>query len=277
MAINTTDVSLSLPGKLSTPISRKRFVRVKSPLRYPGGKSRAVSQILALIPPDLDKLCSPFVGGGSVELGCAAKGIKVSSYDVFEPLVNFWQMLLKDPQQLVEMVQKHHPLIREKFYALQKKFFELDNKLEMAAVFFTLNRSSFSGTTLSGGMSPNHPRFTESAIKRLEDFHIDNFSVAKADFKESLKQHATDFLYLDPPYANGQKLYGNRGECHMDFDHEALADLLTQRDGWILSYNDCEKIRKMYNGYKFLKPEWTYGMSNNKKSSEVLILSKNLN
>ncbi len=59
----------------------------KTPLRYPGGKSRAVKHILPLIPEDCEELCSPFLGGGSVELAVAGRGTPVHAYDVFEPLV----------------------------------------------------------------------------------------------------------------------------------------------------------------------------------------------
>jgi DNA adenine methylase len=247
---------------------------IKSPLRYPGGKSRAVKQILELLPQDMNSICSPFLGGGSVELACASNGIKVFGYDAFEPLVNFWKVLLEDAPQLARMVRKYYPLTRSKFYSLQKEYFEIKDRLKMSAIFFVLNRCSFSGTTLCGGMSPGHPRFTTSMIERLADFRINNFEVGHADFKESIKQHKNDFLYLDPPYLIDQSLYGNRGSMHDNFDHEALAKILKNRDGWILSYNDCLSIRKLYKGYEFLTPEWVYGMGNSKQSNEILILSK---
>ena len=124
-------------------------------------------------------------------------------------------------------------------------------------------------------MSPGHPRFTESAIERLANLKLDNLSVQHADFKDSLARHSDDFLYLDPPYANGgENLYGNKGDMHKDFSHMGLAEILRDRDDWVLSYNDCGMVRELYDGYKFVTPEWTYGMSNDKSSNEVLILSK---
>lgn len=251
--------------------------RIRSPLRYPGGKSRAVGQILGLLPA-VDTLCSPFLGGGSVELACASRGIAVSGYDAFEPLVNFWQVALNDAPRLAQLVYDHklHPLSRTEFYAWQKRYYGVENHEKQAAVFFALNRASFSGTTLSGGMSPGHPRFTPSAIQRLADFTSDGLSVQAADFRESIPRHENDFLYCDPPYANGEALYGARGDMHKGFNHETLAKLLRQRDRWILSYNDCDLVRELYHGYQFITPVWTYGMSANKTSNEVLILSGDL-
>ncbi len=248
---------------------------IKSPLRYPGGKSRAVNQVLGLLPQGLDTLCSPFVGGASVELACASeRRIRVYGYDAFLPVVNFWQEVLKNPKGLAEQVRKYYPLSRTQFYALQKRYASLTNKQELASAFFVLNRSSFSGTTLSGGMSPGHPRFTENSIDRLQGFSINNFTVEHADFSESIPRHSNDFMYLDPPYANGGNLYGDKGDHHTGFDHEKLASILTARDGWLLSYNDCEQVRDLYSGFKSFRPSWTYGMSNDKKSNEILILSK---
>ncbi len=53
-----------------------------------------------------------------------------------------------------------------------------------------------------------------------------------------------------------------------------MKKLLSTRDGWVLSYNDCEEIRDMYTEHRIITPKWTYGMGNSKKSNEILILSK---
>ena len=251
---------------------------VKSPLRYPGGKSRAAGMILNILPGTLDSLASPFIGGGSVELALASRGARVYGYDAFPPLALFWQRVISEPAAMGREARKYHPLSKEDFYALQgrMKRGEMSDK-QTAVAFFVLNRASFSGTTLSGGMSPGHPRFTESAIERLESFRVKGLSVELAEFHTSIPRHDKDFLYCDPPYANGGALYGRNGDRHLDFDHVRLAKILTARDGWVLSYNDCAAVRDLYSGFTFLPVEWTYGMNGDKQSNETLILSKDLN
>lgn len=258
--------------------SSKKAVKysTKSPLRYPGGKSRAVNQILELLPRNLKTLCSPFIGGGSIELACASNGIVVHGYDAFEPLANFWQIALSHPSRLANTVEKFHPLSKDEFYRLQIEYNNIPGKIERAAIFYALNRSSFSGTTLCGGMSPDHPRFTLSSIHRLRMFRAKNFSVDCADFSKSIPKHQNHFLYLDPPYANGEKLYGEKGDMHNGFSHETLAGLIRAHDRWILSYNDCELIRDLYSGYEFISPKWTYGMNSSKISNEIIIVSKSV-
>jgi len=248
----------------------------RSPLRYAGGKTRGVTEISGLIPEDTQIIYSPFFGGGSVELACANNGILVYGYDNFKPLVEFWQCLLSDPVRLAEIIERYHPLPRTKFYELQKSQGGFDSKYERAAVFYVLNRASFSGTTMSGGMSPNHPRFTTSSIERIRNFQIKNLHVELADFTESILRAGRHLLYLDPPYMLDQRLYGTMGDLHSNFDHEGLAKTLRRRGNWILSYNDSEEIHKLYEGCSFYYPRWKYGMSNDKNSREVLILSNDL-
>ena len=247
-------------------------ITARSPLRYPGGKTRALSTIRKFLPSGLDSICSPFFGGGSIELSCAADGMKVYGSDAFQPVVEFWNKALKEPVLLSEQVRRYYPLTKQEFYSLQRNYSKLTNTLSRAAVFYVLNRSSFSGTTLSGGMSLGHPRFTESSIQRLRDFKAGDVQVEYSDYKDALAKHADKFLYLDPPYANGGKLYGDRGSMHKGFSHGDLADLLKTRTDWLLSYNDCNEVRDLYSGYDVIVPEWAYGMNGNKSSNEILIL-----
>ncbi len=248
---------------------------MRSPLRYPGGKTRGVAFITNFFPSNLDKLVSPFFGGGSIELAIAAKGTIVYGYDIFAPLVEFWQCLLTQPNKLAAEVEKYYPLPKDKFYELQQTQTAFETKLERAAVYYVLNRSSFSGATLSGGMSPKHPRFTLTSIERLKGYNNPNIKVEKAGYKTSLQKHPFTFTYLDPPYLIKSSLYGKKGNAHKDFDHEELAKILKGREHWILSYNDCDEIRNLYEGFHILTPNWKYGMSNDKMSKEVLIFSKN--
>lgn len=205
------------------------------------------------------------------------KGVAVLGSDIFSPLVDFWQEAIEDSSRLAEKVKKYYPLSRAKFYSLQKHYKNLPDKLERAAVFFVLNRCSFSGTTLSGGMSPGHKRFTPSAIDRLRDFNSARLKVRKVDYKVALQENPDIMAYLDPPYQiSSDNLYGKKGDAHKDFNHEELASILRERDKWVLSYNDSSKIRELYKHARILKPEWTYGMSNGKKSEELLIISPEL-
>ena len=70
---------------------------LKTPLRYPGGKSRACTKIESYFPDlsEYKEYREPFLGGGSVALYVTKKfpNLKISVTDLYEPLVNFWQVL----------------------------------------------------------------------------------------------------------------------------------------------------------------------------------------
>lgn len=258
------------------------MTEIKTLLRYPGGKQRAVKILSDYVPPDETELCSPFFGGGSFELHCASmRNMQVHGYDNFLPLVEFWRTILRTPAAAAKKVAAYLPLAREKFYQLQKEQHNFSTQLARAAAFYVINRASFSGCTLSGGMSPGHQRFTESAIARLRDFPAaalrERLSVQRKDFADSILAHPQALIYADPPYLlKNQNLYGGRGKREQ-FAHDKLRDVLMARGGrWFLSYNDCPAIRDLYKGNIFLKPQWRYGMSHDKNSRELLILSEEL-
>jgi len=274
---------------------------MKTPLRYPGGKTRAVNALMEYVPDDCGELCSPFLGGGSFELALVERGIKIHAYDGFKPIVWFWQALLKDPSLLAELADSYRRqktymynnpktrevekvrakgLPKESFLRFREEVrFALTQKhkfnFESAAKVYAINRSSFSGATFAGGFSEraSYARFTDNQIEQLKNFRVDNFTVKYADFKESMKKHDCHF-YLDPPYflsGARNKLYGDEGMMHEFFPHLALFSELRKRENWILSYNDCAEVRELYRDYKIHEAEWTYGMNKSKQSSEIII------
>ena len=265
----------------------------KTPLRYPGGKSRAVKHILPLVPSDVTELCSPFLGGGSVELAFnQERGGTVYGYDLFKPLVWFWEALLGSPDELANtsdamrvhdenfvMVKKDKDgnvtsrtkvrgLLKETCEEIRKELKKAKNSsIENAAKFYAINRSTFSGATFSGGWSNQaaYSRFTDSSIERVREFKVKNFHVACESFQTSILKHPDAFLYCDPPYLLGtdkDRLYGIGGDMHQGFPHRELYNILSERKGWVLSYNDCEDIRKLYSDYEIRDAEWAYGMKN---------------
>lgn len=271
----------------------------RSPLRYPGGKQRAAKTIADILDsrlPANSKIASPFFGGGSVELELASRGHKVTGSDFFAPVAAFWQQLKSDPQRLKDRinewcgVSEDEPLPRvtkKQFYVLQQELRELlaqeptpAQEYAMAWIFFVINRCSFSGATLSGGMASGD-RFTRSALNRLIGTPS-QITVKYGDYWDQLfdrkrRRFTFDAIYADPPYAlDCSKLYGDKGSTHDEFDHTRFAghmwSLSTKYNVPILiSYNDCETVRELFKGWKFEQITWAYGMNASKKSNEILI------
>ena len=268
----------------------------RSPLRYPGGKQRAAKTIVDILDqrlPANSKIASPFFGGGSVELELASRGHKVTASDFFAPVAAFWQQLKSDPQRLhAKCMEWCEPPCIEKasFYQLQSDLRQLmstgiaiteQEQFELAWRFFVINRKSFSGATLSGGMASGD-RFNKAAIDRLLPVDMSNLTVKRGDYWDQLfdrkrRRFTFDAIYADPPYAlDCSKLYGDKGSTHDDFDHTRFAGHMWSLSSKynvpiLISYNDCDTVRKLFDGWQFNQISWAYGMNASKKSNEVLI------
>lgn len=264
------------------PMTRKYLTtmpQAKSPLRYPGGKSKALDQIIPHIPLNVGEYREPFVGGGSVFLAVKQLfGSRIKQYwvnDLNFDLCCFWLYAKTEIESLADEVDR----IKQKCIdgrELFKSFTGEDLKLsdfERAVRFFVLNRITFSGTVDSGGYSQQafERRFTDSSIARLRNLsvHLSSIHITHGDYENLLFQNGENvFIFLDPPYlsATKSKLYGLRGNLHTAFDHERFADNMRQcQHKWLITYDDSPEIRKLFEFANIT--EWTlqYGMNNYKQ------------
>ena len=254
---------------------------LKSPLRYPGGKSRAAAIISDLIP-DFDEYREPFLGGGSIFIH--RKQIFPDKIfwinDAYFELFNFWKMSQKDVSVLIEKVSElknEFPSGRNLYDFLKSNRCNFNN-LEQAAAFFIFNRITFSGTTLSGGYSESafRGRFTASSIERLKplDDLLKNAKITNFDYQNLVKKKGENvFIYLDPPYfsAKKSKLYGKKGNLHQNFDHERFADVMkTCKHRWLITLDDCEYIRELFSFAEIHSWKTVYGMRNVKPNSDKI-------
>lgn len=268
-------------------LMKKPFKISTSPvLRYPGGKFRARNNLESFIPENTKNVISPFLGGGSFELHLTKRKINIYAYDAFTPLVDFWKVLLSQPEELFNQVESYGDISKEKFYQFKKEITEntisSNQVIEKAAKFFVVNRCSFSGATLSGGYSKDSAktRFTKSSRDKLKYFYNPYLKVEEKDFSISLKttnleSKNIDLIFLDPPYLLDKSkniLYGIGGSHHKDFDHLKLKTILSKIDTpFMLTYNDTDTVREMYKDFNIVSLSWSYGMNSSKKSSEILI------
>lgn len=246
---------------------------VRSPLRYPGGKSRAIEIIADLIP-HYNEFREPFVGGGSIFIHQQQMnpGAKFWINDLYKPLYFFWSQSKNDIDGVIETVWKFRNKFengKELFYYL-KEHNEKFSDLEKAAAFFIFNRITFSGTSDSGGFSEAafKGRFTESSIKRVKDIEpiIKQAKITNSDFQEVVEADGENvFIFLDPPYYSATKsaLYGKNGNLHKEFDHIRFAEVMKNcRHNYLITYDDSEYIREMFAFANIFSWDLKYGMRN---------------
>lgn len=262
---------------------------LKSPLRYPGGKSRAIKVLMPFFPQDFDELAEPFFGGGSVGLYLAQNfGLKqIFANDLNTDLYCFWQTLKTQNKALIDEIKRTrqtHTNGRELYEKLLVRRGENLSDFQRAVDFFVLNRITFSGVVDCGGYSQKayESRFTPSSIERLKnmDSILRNFTFSNQSYENLLQNNGKRvFIFLDPPYfsASKSKLYGKKGDLHTNFNHERLCEhLKNTKHRFLLTYDDSEFIRELYKDFYKLKYTLQYGMNNFKqtkanKGQELLI------
>jgi len=251
---------------------------LKTPLRYPGGKSRALSKLFQYIP-DLSSYTEyrePFLGGGSVALEITKRYPRIDIWvnDLYEPLYNFWRELQDNGNEikniLLQLKQRHpDPHSAKNLFLEAKDYLSQDirktQNIHRAVSFYVVNKCSFSGLTESSSFSKqaSDSNFSLNGIERLTDYQalIGNWKITNLSYEELFTDNREVFTYLDPPYEIGSNLYGKRGNMHKGFDHDAFARDCDRFVGnQLVSYNSSQLIRDRFEGWTAAEFAHTYTM-----------------
>ena len=235
---------------------------LKTPLSYPGGKSRAL-KILHKFTPHLDNIIEIrdcFLGGGSYPLYLSKlyPDKKVWVNDKYFLLYNFWIQLRDNPDKLIsdilEIKNNNNDVESARYiFNLCKEYINKDiSLLDKAVYFFIINKCGYSGLTESSSFSSCNSvgKFTIRNIKNLKYYSniIKNWKITNLDYKELLSNDKNIFIYLDPPYNIKDNLYGYKGQLHKIFNHDEFVKLCTEYQSKLLiSYN--KEINGLNNNY----------------------------
>ena len=251
---------------------------LKTPLRYPGGKSRALSKLFQYIP-DLKsyrEYREPFLGGGSValEIGKRYPHLQIWVNDLYEPLYNFWCELRDNGHEVKELLtdlkQRHPDPVTAKQLFLDSKAYlakdpEETEDIHRAVSFYVVNKCGFSGLTESSSFSKQASisNFSLRGIESLDAYSslIQNWKITNYSYEMLLNDDKQTFIYLDPPYEIHSYLYGKRGNMHKGFNHDHFAikcDRFIARQ--LVSYNSSQLIRDRFKEWTAAEFAHTYTM-----------------
>ena len=279
----------------------------KTPLRYPGGKSRACIKMDPYIPKlrEYNEYREPFLGGGSVAIHITKKypRLKVWVNDLYEPLCNFWRVLQNDGNTLYETLcdlKSRHP---DPVYGPQKSGFKYPAKglflkskeylndesnndpLQRAVSFYIINKCSFSGLTESSSFSKQASKsnFSLRGIQKLPGYTqlISNWKITNMSYENLMDNEWDTFVYLDPPYDIKDNLYGKKGSMHKGFDHDRFAkDCDECFMPQLISYNSDQLVKNRFKKWRAAEFDLTYTMRSvgeymreQKKRKELLLFN----
>ena len=249
----------------------------KTPLRYPGGKSRALSKLFQFIPnlSDYTEYREPFLGGGSVAIEVSKRypHLKIWVNDLYEPLYNFWRQIQNNGEEIKDKLIEYKSLYPnpDKARGLFVESKELVNdqtldSLDRAVGFYIVNKCSFSGLTENSSFSQQASisNFSMNGIEKLTGYQemITNWKFTNESYEQLLSDDRSVFIYLDPPYEIKDNLYGGKGgTMHKRFDHEEFAIQCDRyASSQLVSYNSDQIIRDRFDGWTVAEFAHTYTM-----------------
>ena len=268
----------------------------KTPLRYPGGKSRACTKIGQFLPNmyTYKEFREPFLGGGSVAIYLTKTYPSLSIWvnDLYEPLVNFWKEIQHNGEELCTILSdlkiKHpNPDSAKDLFLESKKIINSQDKskLERAVAFYVVNKCSFSGLTESSSFSAqaSDSNFSMRGIEKLTGYQeiIQDWKITNLSYEDLLTDWKDTFIYLDPPYDIKDNLYGKSGEMHKKFDHDKFSkDCDDHTADMMISYNSSQLIKNRFKNWNAVEFDLTYTMrsvgdymSDQQTRKELLLLN----
>lgn len=291
------------------PRIESEVIVIKTPVSRVGNKTAILHILYALFPPQYGRFIDVFGGSGSVLLG----NPEICPFEVYNDfdrnLANLFRCMKERTMAVIRELGFCHLNSREDFIAI-RRFFEneqfddkylseelrltqimfppleakeltemrkritLDYDVRRAAMFLKLLRFSYSSSGKSYASQPFDIQKLFGLISQLQE-RMANVVVENQDFETLIKHYdrPDTFFYLDPPYFSTEDMY----EVGFGWeDHVRLRDTLKSIKGkFLLSYNDCEEIRKLYNGFSVFDFARTHSMAQRyeagKEFKELLI------
>jgi site-specific DNA-adenine methylase len=251
---------------------------LKTPLRYPGGKSRAVKKMVQFLPSleDFTEYREPFLGGGSFAIWMSQRYpfMNIWVNDLYEPLYNFWRVVQDDGKklrdELVQLKYKYcEPASAKVLFLEAKEYLANETRkcepFHRAVSYYVVNKCSFSGLTESSSFSSSasESNFSMRGIDKLPYYSevIKDWKITNLSYEELLTDDKSTFTYLDPPYDIKDNLYGRKGSMHKGFDHDKFAADCDRFIGpQMISYNTAQVVKDRFLDYRAYEFDHTYTM-----------------
>ncbi|HGN8993581.1 DNA adenine methylase [Klebsiella michiganensis] len=249
---------------------------IKSPIKWAGGKTRVMPQLLKHLP-KADCLIEPFVGSGTVFMNTEYRRYVLC--DSNRALINFFRVLTSDTERLIGTARGMFlgGNNEERYYNRRALFNTTlwndtrnpDNALMFAALFLYLNRHSFNGLYRVNQKGEHNvplgkyaaPYFPADEMRSFAEKANDTKAVfIDGDFRHTIPdvmQLAYDaVIYCDPPYIPASKTanftaYGR--PFTLDDHRDLVATLLDahRQHGTraVISNSDTPETREIYSAF----------------------------
>jgi len=244
---------------------------MKSPIKWTGGKRREIPYFSSYIPQNFDIYIEPFFGGGALYWHLLPQNAIIN--DINSHLINFYKVLRDNHSSLENILStfEHNKTFFDKLVNILNNN-EFNNNVEQAAIFYYLNKTSFSGkwrVNKSGDYNNtwgNYKKPSYLSIDKSYSEHLEHASILNKDFAYILEEYkycSDAFIFLDPPYLNCDSMY----TAEQDFIeiYEYIYNYMRNCKSKVMLVVKGDKyIKTLFNDY--IIDDYTVNYSHNAKS-----------
>ena len=261
--------------------------KIRPPLRYPGSKYRAYKYIEPFVNhAHYDEYREPFLGSGAVFFQKMNSEYTLLN-DLDEELINFYKVI-QQPELAARLATESCTFVPNKQAFEKLKNTQPITEYERALKYFLINRTAYSGIM----NMPNWGFHTSKSVQPCQwgqriiqaAEKIQNCKITALDYEQVLFAPAEGkkiLFFIDPPYfsADQKRAYV---KSFIPIDHVRLANNLKKLPhDFILTYDDCDAVRKLYSWANIFSVEFMYHTANSnvttrKKGKELIITNFDL-
>lgn len=232
-------------------------------LKWAGGKSQLLPQILPAFPDGFGRYFEPFLGGGAVFFALRPDSATLS--DVNAELIGGYLTVRDNVDALIEHLQGHVNT-PEYFYSMRSLRPESLPPLARASRLIYLNRTCFNGlyrVNQAGGFNVPfgnyvNPAICQADVLRQASEALQGKVITEGDYRVVLERaRSGDLVYLDPPYValGGHADFKRYNESPFGLDdHRELAGVFRELDRMgvhmVLSNSDTPLTRELYSSWR---------------------------
>jgi DNA adenine methylase len=246
---------------------------MRSPFRYPGGKTWLVPHIwqwftsLSCKPTEF---IEPFAGGAIVGLTVAFEQLAhhVTLVELDDEVAAVWQTILdSEGEWLAQKIATFDMSVASIKVELSKTNLPLREKAFQTILRNRINR---------GGILASrwYPKTLQKRILDIVAIH-NYITFIKGDGIEILRQNAyrTDAVFfIDPPYTAAGKKAGSRLYTHFQLDHQELFSVVSTLNGdFLMTYSDDQPVRELAKQHGFEIRTVAMKNTHHKQMTELLI------
>ena len=252
---------------VNKPADRPPASRVRKPkpiLKWAGGKTQIITELLNRAPKKFGKYIEPFFGGGALFFALEPESAVIS--EINPELVNLYTAIRDDVFGVIEQLNRHRN-DRDYFYEIRSQDWHSLTTIEAAARTIFLNRTCFNGlyrVNRSGGFNVPFGNYSNPKILDVDGLlaasnSLQNTTIILGDYKTVLAEKAEpgDLVFLDPPYLPISKYSDFKRYTKEQFYEEDHVDLAAEVERLhelgchvILTNSNHPLVHELYQGFK---------------------------